>query len=225
MSLLIIIFLIFGLVWAFMGGYFIYNILRYKHDFIMKKPQGNSFVAYRTKAMEFKDKNGVDYWKLKKKLFSSVIPKAPIPVPPNGALAINNKGKFYVEAWLLEDGQIQYESHPKPVAVDISTTNQKVLLANHIAKAESERYKSWKNIIGEKIIPLGAIFILGLVIVMGMIFWQDITAPGLQAKQISLEEHKLLNDNLVLLREIKFNIQSIGVKPASYDNLTQKPPN
>lgn len=209
MNTLLLIFLGFGAVWLALGGYIIYTFMTYKHDLVLKKPQGNSFVAYKTKAKEFRDKDGVDYWKAKKKMFSSVIPKEPIPVPPNDSLAINNKGKFYAEGWLLEDGQIQYESHPKPVAVDISTTNQKVLLAKHIAKAQNERYKNWKEIIGQYIMPLGALLILGLIVVMGMIFWQDITAPGIEAKRISLEEQTLLKENLQLLKEIKFNIQVI----------------
>lgn len=217
MNTLIWVLIIFVALWAGMGGFFIYRFLTYKHDFILKRPQGKSFVAYKTRAKEFKEKNGTTMWKLLK------YHKEPVPVPPKSALAINKKGKFFVEGWLLEDEQMQYESHPQVAGVDISSSNQKILLANQIETAKSERSKSWKEMIGQYIMPLGCFLILGLVVVMGMIFWGDMTAPGLEAKAIYTTQLDIQNENLKILKEIKNDIQIIDeVKSIKSDN--NRPP-
>jgi len=203
MSALIWIIIGFAVLWMGMGGFFLYRILSYKHDYILKRPQGNSFIAYRTKAKEITLDDGTTRWKLLK------FRKDPVPVPASEYMNTNRKGKFYVEAWELADGQIQYEKSTSADSVDTSSTNQKVLLAEQIRSANDERYKNWKTILPQIIIPLGALLILGVVVVMGMIFWQDLTAPGLEAKEIATNQMEIQREIVAELKEIRNDIQII----------------
>jgi len=217
MNALIIILLVFALVWIGMGSYFIWKVLTYKHDFILKRPEGNSFVAYRTKARVIKDSSGTTMWKLKR------FKKELIQVPPKGALAMTRKGKFFVEGWELEDGQIQYELHPTPAGVDIASTNQKILLTSQLTKANNERFRSWKDILSQYIMPMGSLLIIGLIVVMGMIFWGDLNQPAIEARNIETQQMQIQKEIYQIMKEIKNDVQVIDeVRNKNY-NLSQIP--
>jgi len=187
------------------------RLFLYPHEFTLKQTTKDVPIVIRTRAREITKKNGEVIWKVlwKKKL---------VPVPPEEARAITKKGKFYVEGWLLEDGQVQYETHPQAVANNVLSTNQRIMLAHQFRKAEKERIKGWKDIIGQVAVPIAFGFFAVIIIVVGLVQWTDINGPGLEMADRVLKMEQEDTRQLEILNEIKNDIQLIKSKAKITEN-------
>lgn len=195
------------LVMLIVGYIVVEQTVIFKHRYVLKQPTAEGNKAIITKAREFTDKkDGVQKWQLLKG-------RRIVPVPPAISRGLTNKGAFYVEAWQLEDGQIQYESHPKGVeGVEVATTNQRVMLANQFARAERDRRRGWQDIIGQIALPLGMFLVVAMVVIVGMVQWGEINKPGIEAKEIDKEIQFSLERTIKHIAEMERNIQIIGAE-------------
>lgn len=83
-------------------GVFIWHLTRYKHKFRIKRITGTKTIVVDDKAKEFKDKDGITWWKLLKH-------KHVIAVPPADCLDVTNKGRHSVEAYYSDESGYQFE--------------------------------------------------------------------------------------------------------------------
>lgn len=174
----------------------------YPHEFTLKMTTKDVPIVIRTRAREKTEKNGQVVWK-------TLWKKKTVPVPPEKARGITKRGKFYVEGWLLEDGQVQYEEHPNPAANNVLTTNQRIMLSNQFKRAELERIKGWKDIIGQVAVPIAFGVIVMIIIIVGMVQWADINGPGLMMADKVLAMEKEDTHQLELIKELKNDVQLI----------------
>lgn len=195
--------------------FFIETTILYPHEFILKLSTSGTPIVIRTRAREIKGATSNPEWKLLYK-------KLRVPVPDAKVRSITKKGKFYVEAWLFSDGQIQfennqlldvkYESIPNAVPSEMLTTEQRIMLTHQFKKAELERGKSIKDFLMQIAMPLGMALILGIVIIFGMVQWGDLNGPGLQFadKMVQLEQSRL--EQVKILEAISNDVQIIKAR-------------
>lgn len=88
------------------------------------------------------------------------------------------------------------------------TTNQRLSYFYNIQKAESRKGFDWK----EKIVPITAMAVLGIIILGLFIFWGEIAAPALKANEQAIMIARINNENLQILKEIKTGQQRIEDK-------------
>lgn len=190
-------------------GYLIWEtFFVYKHRFILKKPtaEGNKVIITRARELKKDKLDGAPKWQLMKG-------RLKVPVPPAEARGVTAFGGFYVEAWELEDGQVQYEIHPKKVeGVEVATTNQRVMLGQQYARAERDRRRSLNDIIGQVVLPLGMFMILAIVVIIGMVQWGEINKPGLEAKEIDRQIQISLERTIGHIVELERDIQVVGAQ-------------
>jgi hypothetical protein len=197
-------------------GYLIFEqFVLYPHEFTLKLMTNKTPIVIRTRAKETKDDNKQPVWQLLHK-------KLKVPVPDASVRSITKKGKYYVEGWLFSDGQVQYEKNSnvkvqyediaEPVATEMLTSEQRIMLAHQFKKAEIERGKNLKEWLMQIAMPLGMALILGGVIIFGMVQWTDINGPGLQFadKMVALEKED--TRQLEILQEISNDVQIIKAR-------------
>jgi hypothetical protein len=212
-------------VWAWIYFY----ISKFKYKFRVREIINGRKILFDDKAKEFKDSDGVSYWKLLKR-------KDIVHCPPADAVDIDSKGHKSVEAYRTSSGEYVYikdlgqiAEAPKEVT-DIQdpkkrgealikwkkdnevddvffplSTNQRLLYITEIKKAMMRRTKKWQDYI----LPIVAIASLVIIVVSLMIFWGDIAKPALTAREMSIMEQELINQNLIILQQIKQDVQVI----------------
>ena len=188
------------------AGILVYQVIRYKHIFVVRKITGTKTLIVNDKAREWKDDKGVTYWKLMRM-------KDVVPLPPPDAISITKKGKYVVEAYRNEHGEYQY-IYPSSGS-DVSffqplTTNQRLILVEQIRKANSKRKMSWMEY--TPLIASSATLIIVLVLVFS--FWKDVTQPAVAASQSNANAAETNSQTVLLLQDIIQKRQMIGDYPA-----------
>ena len=211
--------------------FFLEATVIYPHVFILKLSTSGTPIVIKTRAREIKGTTNNPEWQLLYK-------KLKVPVPDATVRGITQRGKFYVEAWLFSDGQIQfernqsikvtYEKVPDAVPSEMLTTEQRIMLTHQFKKAELERGKNLKDLLFQIALPLGMSLILAIVIIFGMVQWSDLNKPGLEFadKMNQLEQTRL--EQLEILQAIKDDVQLIKAKEGLVTpntNATNKAPN
>jgi len=158
----IILYVLIGL--AILGAVLlIFELLKYKHRIVFRRAGINGGIKIE-KFKEFKDKNGSIWWKTFKT-------KKKISPFADCCIVTNNKGNFYVEAYLTSsDSIIPINPNPEQNLYDKDfeakfkpfSTSQRSLLANEFVKAEEYKKRGFGELVKE-IFPYMATIILILV--------------------------------------------------------------
>jgi hypothetical protein len=198
-----------------MIAYMIYHFLRHKHRFIIRELTSGRKRIFIDKAREWTDKTGVKYWKLLRS-------RQTVPVPPEDAVELTNKGKLFVEAYRTKNDEYIYIRDVEAVSgVDTNfkpiTTNQRAALANQIRKKFDRKTKTWTEYI--PIIASG--FVLVIVFAMALIFWNDITKPSIEAMKVSA---KMQENNIETAKLLQSIINREQVLKDSKDKNMSYPP-
>jgi hypothetical protein len=202
---------------------FLERTVLYPYDYTLKLTTGGTPIVVRTRAREIRKGENKGDWVL-------LYRKLTVPAPPAKVRAINAKGKYAVEAWLLSDGQIQYEYNQKvpvsyeevgtPVKTDMFTSEQRIMLVNQFRRAEIEKGKNIKDFLMQIAMPLGMALILGGIIIFGMLQWSDINQPGLEFadKMVQLEAQR--TEQLKILESISNDVQILKAREGLSDVVT-----
>jgi len=153
------------------------------------------------------DEQGVMFWKLKKeknkqfKLMQN---------PPPQCIELDIKGRKCVTAYRDENGTYVFAEDNTTVFDDPKTykpitTQQRTILIEQIKKAFSRNKKTWADNL-HIIIPG---FMLLIIIIGAMVFMEDVAKPFIKAEELHLQELEILNQNLLLLKEMQQDIQVI----------------
>jgi len=182
---------------------YIVFLLQHKHRVRVRIVVGGKTLVFDDRAKEIKDKEGVLKWKLLKR-------KHCLPVPPKEAIHLTNKGKYSVEAYYLPEGEYKYAidngvdednlTHFEPL-----DTGDREFYASEMREAEQYRKKDWK----EFLLPLAGVFSVLIILILMLVFWEDIAKPGIQivdkAAEIAAEQQKTME----IMRDIIQDRQTI----------------
>ena len=220
--------LLFGAIFVLFGYYFLV-VAKYKHKVRVKEICNGRMVITDVKAKEHKDKDKNITWKLSKF-------RREIPVPSNEVIEIDSKGKKLIEIYLTETGEVFFAQDkakiiPYPQTIlDIKDLNDREIKKlewmklnnkitpyepygtehryfqiNQTKKADAMRKKSWQ----EHIPLITSMMALVLIIAMLLIFYGEIAAPVLEAREIGLSELQIKQEMLILMETIQGDIQVI----------------
>jgi len=178
-------------------------ILRYNIKIRIREIIGGKTRIIDDRAREVKDNEGVLKWKLLKR-------KHCLPIPPPEAIHITHKGKYSVEAYYLPEGEYKYVLDN---GVDVSKlsnfepldTSDREFYASEMREAEEYRKKNWTDYI----LPIaGIITIFGVLVVM-LVFWEDIAKPGITITSTAAGVAEQQHETMVIMRDIIQNRQQI----------------
>jgi len=213
-------------------AFYFFYVSQFKHTIIIKKIVNGRKLVGSDKFREITDKNGNVWYQLKRR-------RKNVPRPPSGAVEITAKGCMYVMAYETESGELIYgkdtadvKEVPKEI-MDMEdgdkkskaledwrkknktidsyqplTTNQRLILINQIAKSQARRKTHWKDMI----LPITGIAALVIIIVALLAFWGEIAEPALQANKQAITMQELENEKLQLIRDLKYDIQTLDDK-------------
>lgn len=150
---------------------FMLNLAKYKHRVIVKILGKHGKIIVTDKAKEVKQK-GRKYWRLLKL-------KENIPIPPESAFQITNKGKVFVEAYKTPQGEFIYVDDDTNIKSEdiIKNPLQSSDIEFYVSQQElSNQYKTntWKDLIPQ-LLPY-MFFIVFMVIIFA--FWGQIMQPA-----------------------------------------------
>lgn len=117
---------------------------------------------------------GIVYWK---GFFNGAI-KFPEP-PAECVTHIKNKGIRCISVTRVSEDEFVYDKKDydvkklKTIVEPYTAVDRQIVVEQHI-KATKKRQSNW---LLQNALPLGAMLILAVVVVMGMVFWSDIVAP------------------------------------------------
>lgn len=141
-------------------------LLSFKHEVNIKQNSGSGSYIIRSKARQFKTKEGITYWRILKYI------KEKHPAPPDEAVLLTKKGNFWAICDRSIDGSINWRSRNidanKP---DVLTAEERSMTVNEMRRANDYlRKDNWAKV-KELVLPIAFIMILALIFA----FWGEIT--------------------------------------------------
>ena len=101
----LIAYILIGLIFIAIIVFWFWNMLRYKHIVRIKEVINGRRIVKDDKARDYKDAEGVTWWRLAKEKDKE---KRLLPLPPSQAIELNYKGKKVVEVYRTESGEYIY---------------------------------------------------------------------------------------------------------------------
>lgn len=123
---------------------FIFFELQYKHNVIIKEIVSGRKIVRKYKAKDYIDKDGVKWWRLAKEKIKS---RKLMPLPPEQAIEIDQKGKKWVECYRTEGDELIFlkdtskmETFPEELIAKIPDEIKKITDPAE-RKEEEEKWK------------------------------------------------------------------------------------
>jgi hypothetical protein len=199
-----IFWLVIGILVLFILGsliFLIFYLLSFKHKFrVIDLTNGVERVLDDKCKLVTSKTDGVQVLKLLKM-------KKNAQFPPSEAISLTSKGHYSFEARYTEETGFCYilaRDKQAQISSDRLTTNQKIFLSSEFTKANLDKKTSIASIV-ERAVPYIALIII---VVSLFIFWGDIVAPFAESRRDAVAMEQIQLEQLELLRDIKFNIQS-----------------
>lgn len=214
---------------VFVIGYFVWNIMRYRHHVRIMDVAHNRKIVIHDRAKEYKDKDGVPCWKLLKS-------KDIISVPPPDSVEVDHKGRKCVVLYRpvpghyifakdvaevkdppknildMPEGEKKkkelekyYKDHKIIHAYQPLSSVERSFLVGQIVKAKSRRTIS----LLDQLVPIANTGMFVILIIIMVVSWEDLTGPAAGANSVALEIEKQRTDQLSIMREMKQDIQII----------------
>lgn len=184
-------------------------IMSFKHLVVVRYRTGNRKFIIMDKARQV-ERQGVPYWKLLKM-------KKEVTCPPPEAIDITKKGKFIAECYWSSD-------NPEPIWMkDNAQIDEKLLQpfstqerAVHVARVTRAMMRK-KGTILETIEKLAVPFAVVVILIVMLIFWEDIAKPAREMaqanKELAVENAKISEQNARILSVLagKLEADEIGI--------------
>lgn len=171
---LIIIFGILVLIGAVIGIVMVFKLFKsYKHIVKVRIITNDRKYIFEDKAREVLQ-DGVPFWKLKKR-------KDLLTVPPPEATEITQKGKFFAECYYTEEDGYKWIQDSGSVESNFKafTTAQRSLYVQRLKNAMLRKKKGIWDLLQQYVTPV----ILLVLVVLILIFWQDLYKPVQESQQ------------------------------------------
>jgi len=183
--------------------------LSFKFNVVVREVINNKTIIKRDKAKVTKTRQGIIFWKLRG--FNVRVPE-----PPSQAIDVDYKGKKWVEFYKKSDGsfvpisdQFTEEKFIKEFP-DFKpfTTEQRALLVHELEEAEKYKKKS----ISEILIALAPYIAIVLVLVVFMIFFNDVVTPTVQLGDKLVKATEKIDSSLMTINNLIGNSTTLKVE-------------
>ena len=181
----------------------IVTIMRYNIKFRVREVIGGKTRIIDDRAKPITDAEGVLKWRLWKW-------KTNVPIPPPEAIHLTNKGKYSVEAYYLPEGEFKYvidggcDSSKLTNFEPLDTADREFYVAE-MREAEQYRQKKWMDYI----LPAAGLFVIFGVLVVMLVFWEDIAKPGITISETAAQTAVTQDHTMGIIRDILQNRQQI----------------
>lgn len=192
-----VLFWVLGLGALGMIGFFAFLEMQFKHKAIIKKVTNSVKSTYIDKFKIVNDKKtGITTWVLKKNKIS-------IPPAPNECIELDDKGRYFVQYYQLDGGELI----PGKDGFDLSdvdkkasliskiqpfTHSQRQIMVNQYTKSQSNKKKSWTDML----VGAAPIMAIILILVVFMIFYGDVVEPTVELADANIAASERLADSL-----------------------------
>jgi len=196
----ILLVMFFGLI-CFMG-YMIF-IKMYPHKaYLITKLDGNERVIItRAKTVTKDNITKWDLWKrscVKKN-------KGKLTAPKGEYIKLDKKGNYNAIGYITDQDEVVWcKSSSAGIEAILSEEDR----TNYIHHLQNARDLKGSNLL-QVLLPIGALFILAIVLVFGMVMWKDIAEPAVNANRIQLEIAKEQTMQYEIMEDIKNDVQRI----------------
>lgn len=199
--------ILYGLIFLVVGGttlsimFLLILNKKYKYKVQIREVANGRKLISEDRAKEAYDDKGVKYLRLRR------APKQRkfMPFPAENAVEIDSKGKKHVIVYLTESGDYQYatddvqESKLKSIP-----SEQKVMLASQIRRAQERKPKSWT----EHISTITNGMVLVIIVVSILVFGTDFAASVYEPMEKLSANIVKATDNMVTFIETQERIES-----------------
>jgi len=191
--------LIIGIV-AFLG-YFLWWIAQYnKVKIVIRRIADGRVIVVQDKARIIKKKGQPIRWKLLKL-------KDFIPVPPDRAIEITSKGKYFVEAYYTEDGEFIYINDKIEKNGNIGSLYplknvDKEFYVQQVEEGNKYNKKKWQDVV----LMLAPTMAIILILVLFMVFFEQVVKPTGDLAGAVSSSAKILADAVQTIQSCSQNI-------------------
>jgi len=168
--------------------FWIWRELQYsKVRFVVRRIADNRTVIYEDKARIIKRKGQPIRWKLKKL-------KDFVPVPPDKAIEITRKGRYFVEAYYTEHGEYVYIEDKFGSVEQLGClhpvkSSDKEFYVQQQEQAKKYEGKNWQDIL----LQLAPVMAILMILIIFMIFFDRTVAPSMElGSHLSLATDKIV---------------------------------
>jgi len=171
-------------------GVVIWKELQYKHKTVIKRINNSVRFTYIDKFKEYKNKEGILQWRLRKN-------RIDIPPAPNECVEVDNKGRYFVQYYQLDGGELipakdKFDLSDDTVKQKIIseaqpfTYSQRQIMVNQHKKSLEGKKKS----IGEMVATAAPWIAIVMILVIFMSFFGEVVEPtkGLADANIAASE-------------------------------------
>ena len=222
MDFFIIALILVLLILAIIVTLLIMNVLKFKHRLEIRELAKNRKTIINDKACNYKDSEGVDWWKLLKEKDKT---RKLIRPPPIESIELDNKGKKHVILYRDGNGNVSYV---KDTTIDLGdpkkfqpmTNTHKNILVGQVRKAESRRKKDWKDNLPMYVVG----FQLLIIIIFALAFMEEVAKPFITSKELQVKQLDLMNELSMRIQDIDSGVQRIESNNKYLGNVTSSPP-
>ena len=192
------------LLWVILAGIGVLVVgffMKFKHQLIVLERVNNRKLIFRYRARELVDKDNVVWWQINKRMKK-------IKAPPSDAIEIDAKGrKFAIAERTEQDSYVFTSLNTDGEKTELKTldSDDRMAYAHQLRLSQKYKQSTFKDVV----LQFGPVFVLGMVIIMGMIMADDIAQPFFKNKELQIQYAQIETEQLELLRDIKQHVQTI----------------
>jgi len=174
----------------------IMNELRFKHKVIIRQVANDRRIIRIDRAKDYKDSEGVPYWKLKKE--RNKIKKL-IPLPPQESIEITTKGRKLIEVYCNEDGEYIFikDTNTNINSFQPLTRNDRLTLIHSYKTAEFKNKKSLAEQIQQWVLTGSIIIMVSMVLIFAPDLVTSYTKGATQISDSMQEYEEVRHNNLI----------------------------
>jgi len=220
------------------GIIFFRYMIQYKHKIRIRELTGTKKLIVDDLAREYKDDDGVEWWKLLKR-------KHLMPKPPDDCIELTNKGRKCVEAYYTENGEYLFLRDKNPDRKYLRNIGAKEIYGNFPKINKIKKFRGVYSFITdahdnvesfdyistpqkqiwvsqakkafmrkkkdwkEMLVPIVAISMFAMVLVAAMIFWGEIMKPFIDMGGKLTEVSENLKETSRYFRDAQLGKQSV----------------
>lgn len=187
--------------------YVIYMTKKYKHVVQIREiVNGRKIIRY-DRAKDFVDDDKSAWWRLKKERDPLL---KNLEVPSSECIELDNKGRKNVVLYRDSNGNSVFGADSTADFSSIKdfnpvTSSDRVVMINQIKKAENRSKRDWKANLP---MFVGGFMLLILVVVV-FVFMEDVAKPFIESKELQITQQELLIEQTELLKDLKFDVQTL----------------
>jgi len=190
--------------------WFIWSLKAYNYTIILRDKNNNRTIIRQTRGRIKRKRGHADKFVFWDRQFKHIV----APIPTDEAIEINDKGRKYVEGYLLDDREIKWIKDTKnseSLAKEVETLHpltqeQRILHLHHYKRSQGMKGFQWSQWL-----PTIASMAFVLVIIISfLIFFGDVVEPVNEAIKNANNMQKTNTEFIKEVKDLKYMIQTLN---------------